>query len=82
MQVASFTGERLAITKYNQSLIKAYINGLHEAVASGLGFGMLYFVFICSYALGIWFGAKMIIEKGYTGGEVVTVIFAVLTGSM
>ncbi|XP_014510009.1 ABC transporter B family member 11 [Vigna radiata var. radiata] len=80
--VASFTGERLAITKYNQSLIKAYINGLHEAVASGLGFGMLYFVFICSYALGIWFGAKMIIEKGYTGGEVVTVIFAVLTGSM
>ncbi|KOM33360.1 hypothetical protein LR48_Vigan01g291600 [Vigna angularis] len=80
--VASFTGERLAIAKYNQSLIKAYVNGVHEAVASGLGFGILYFVFICSYALGIWFGAKMIIEKGYTGGEVVTVIFAVLTGSM
>jgi len=82
MQVASFTGERLAIDKYNQSLIKAYMNGVQEALASGFGFGALYFVIICSYGLAIWFGAKMIIEKGYNGGEVVTVIFAVLTGSM
>ncbi|BAT83738.1 hypothetical protein VIGAN_04094200, partial [Vigna angularis var. angularis] len=52
-------GERLAITKYNQSLIKAYINGVQEAGASGLGFGVLYFVFICRYALGIWFSAKV-----------------------
>ncbi|TKY54330.1 ABC transporter B family member 11 [Spatholobus suberectus] len=80
--VASFTGERLAIAKYNRSLIKAYMIGVQEALASGLGFGALYFVVICSYGLAIWFGAKMIIEKGYTGGEVVTVIFAVLTGSM
>nr|KYP57748.1 ABC transporter B family member 21 [Cajanus cajan] len=80
--VASFTGERLAISKYNQSLIKAYKTGVQEALASGLGFGALYFVVICSYGLAVWFGAKMIIEKGYSGGEVVTVIFAVLTGSM
>ncbi|KAL5149238.1 ABC transporter B family member 11 [Glycine soja] len=80
--VASFTGERLAIAKYNQSLNKAYKTGVQEALASGLGFGLLYFVFICSYGLAVWFGAKMIIEKGYTGGKVVTVIFAVLTGSM
>ncbi|RDX91485.1 ABC transporter B family member 11, partial [Mucuna pruriens] len=69
--VASFTGEKQAIAKYNQSLIKAYKAGVQEALASGLGYG-----------LAIWFGAKMIIEKGYTGGEVVTVIIAVLTGSM
>ncbi|KAK7388084.1 hypothetical protein VNO78_22889 [Psophocarpus tetragonolobus] len=80
--VASFTGERLAIAKYNQSLVKSYMTGVQEALASGLGFGALYFIVISSYALAIWFGAKMIIEKGYTGGEVVTVIFAVLTGSM
>jgi ATP-binding cassette subfamily B (MDR/TAP) protein 1 len=36
----------------------------------------------CSYALAIWFGGKMILEKGYTGGDVVNVIIAVLTGSM
>ncbi|QCD80147.1 ATP-binding cassette [Vigna unguiculata] len=80
--VASFTGEKQAIVNYNQSLIKAYKAGLQEAVASGFGFGALYFVFTCSYGLAIWFGAKMIIEKGYTGGQVVTVMMAVLTGSM
>ncbi|CAL8990956.1 unnamed protein product [Prunus brigantina] len=35
-----------------------------------------------SYALAIWFGGKMILEKGYTGGEVINIVFAVLTGSM
>ncbi|KAK7347973.1 hypothetical protein VNO80_22518 [Phaseolus coccineus] len=79
--VASFTGEKQAITNYNQSLIKAYKAGVQEALASGFGFGSLYFVFTCSYGLAIWFGAKMIIEKGYTGGQVVTVMMAVLTGS-
>ena len=82
MQVASFTGERPAIAKYNQSLTKAYKTGVQEALASGLGFGVLYFVLMCSYGLAVWFGAKMVIEKGYTGGEVVTIIFAVLTGSL
>ncbi|XP_029129242.1 ABC transporter B family member 11 isoform X2 [Cajanus cajan] len=80
--VASFTGERKAIAKYNQSLIKAYKAGVQEALASGLAFGSLSFVFTCSYGLAIWFGAKMIIEKGYTGGDVVTVILSVSAGSM
>ncbi|KAG5130022.1 hypothetical protein JHK84_036419 [Glycine max] len=70
--VASFTGEKQAIDKYNQSIIKAYRAGVQEALATGLGFGSLYFVFNCSYSLATWFGAKMVIEKGYTGGEVVT----------
>lgn len=82
MQVASFTGEKQAIAKYNQSLIKVYNTSVQQALASGVGFGALFFVFICSYALAVWFGGKLIIEKGYTGGDVMTVIFAVLTGSM
>jgi len=35
-----------------------------------------------SYALAVWFGGRMILEKGYTGGDVINVIVAVLTGSM
>ncbi|KAL2338874.1 hypothetical protein Fmac_013320 [Flemingia macrophylla] len=80
--VASFTGENQAIAKYNQSLIKIYKAGVQEALASGVGFGTLYFVFTASYGLAVWFGAKMIMEKGYTGGDVLTVLFAILTGSM
>jgi ATP-binding cassette subfamily B (MDR/TAP) protein 1 len=39
-------------------------------------------VLFCSYSLAIWFGAKMILDRGYNGGEVLNVIIAVLIGSM
>lgn len=82
VQVASFTGERQAIANYNKFLVHAYSSGVYEGLAAGLGLGTVFFIFFCSYALAIWFGARMIIEKGYNGGEVLNVIVAVLTGSM
>ncbi|KAG7995641.1 hypothetical protein I3843_01G120600 [Carya illinoinensis] len=80
--VASYTGEKEAITKYKKSLTKAYKSGVQEGLAAGLGLGAATFIMFCSYALAIWFGGKMILEKGYTGGDVINVLFAVLTGSV
>ncbi|XP_071741863.1 ABC transporter B family member 21-like [Rutidosis leptorrhynchoides] len=80
--VASFTGEKKAVADYNKSLEDAYKSSVHEGLATGLGLGTMMLVIFCSYSLAIWFGAKMIVEKGYNGGTVLTVIFAVLTGSM
>ncbi|CAL2249145.1 unnamed protein product [Prunus armeniaca] len=36
----------------------------------------------CSSALVVWFGSRLIREKGYSGGAVLNVILAVVTGSM
>ncbi|KAG8389626.1 hypothetical protein BUALT_Bualt02G0248600 [Buddleja alternifolia] len=80
--VASFTGEKQAVAKYDKSLLKAYQSGVHEGWASGLGLGSVMCIIFCSYALAVWFGARMILERGYTGGDVLNVIVAVLTGSM
>ncbi|KAL8224785.1 hypothetical protein R6Q57_017342 [Mikania cordata] len=80
--VASFTGEKKAVADYNKSLIDAYNSSVHEGLVTGLGLGSMMFIVFCSYALAVWYGAKMIIDKGYNGGTVLTVIFAVLTGSM
>ncbi|CAK9152838.1 unnamed protein product [Ilex paraguariensis] len=80
--VASFTGEKQAVTNYNKSLIDAYKSSVYEGFASGFGLGAVMSIMFCSYALAIWFGAKMILKKNYTGGEVLNVIVAVLTGSM
>ncbi|KAL8029397.1 hypothetical protein ABFX02_14G223000 [Erythranthe guttata] len=79
--VASFTGERQAIAKYEKSLNKAYKAGVQEGLAAGLGSGFFMLVLFCSYGLAIWFGAKMIITKGYTGGDVLNIVMAVLLGS-
>ncbi|KAL8139050.1 hypothetical protein V2J09_005051 [Rumex salicifolius] len=80
--VVSFTGEKQAASDYKKAIVRAYNSSVHEGLASGLGLGSLFLVIFGSYALAIWFGSKMIIEKGYSGGAVLNVIFAVLTGSM
>ncbi|KAI6685162.1 hypothetical protein NL676_031075 [Syzygium grande] len=80
--VASFTGEKLAIARYNKSLTKAYKSGVQEGLATGFGFGVVTFIMLCTYALALWFGAKMVLEKGYSGGAVLNIVFAVLTGSL
>lgn len=82
LQVVSFSGQKQAIEKYNKSLIKAYQSGVQEGLVIGLGFGTLMFTAFCCYSFAIWFGGKMIAEKGYTGGHVINIIFAVLLGSM
>ncbi|KAF8039437.1 hypothetical protein BT93_B1851 [Corymbia citriodora subsp. variegata] len=80
--VQSFTGEKLAIAKYNKSLTKAYKSGVQEGLATGFGFGVVMSIMLCTYALALWFGAKMVLQKGYSGGAVLNILFAVLTGSM
>lgn len=47
-----------------------------------MGLGTVMFVVFCGYALAIWYGARLILTKGYNGGTVINVIFAVLTSSM
>ncbi|XP_074268046.1 ABC transporter B family member 21-like [Silene latifolia] len=80
--VASFTGEKQAITQFNKSIVDAYRSGVKEGLAAGTGLGVVMFVVFCSYALAIWFGARMLLKGHYTGGDVISVMVAVLTGSM
>lgn len=81
-QVASFTGEKQAVEKYDKSLKSAYKTGVKEGLAAGLGMGTVMLLMFCGYSLGIWYGAKLILERGYTGAKVMNVIFAVLTASL
>ncbi|ESW35236.1 hypothetical protein PHAVU_001G218000 [Phaseolus vulgaris] len=80
--VASFTGEKQAVSTYKKFLADAYKSGVHEGLVGGMGFGLVLFVMFCGYALSVWFGAKMIIERGYGPGAVVNVFVAVLNASM
>ncbi|KAK8693708.1 hypothetical protein V6N13_071279 [Hibiscus sabdariffa] len=80
--VASFTGENQAISNYDKFLVCAYRSGVYQGLVSGIGLGLIMLVVFCSYALAVWFGGRMILENGYTGGDVVSVIVAIMTGSM
>ncbi|XP_041022108.1 ABC transporter B family member 4-like [Juglans microcarpa x Juglans regia] len=79
--VASFTGEKQAVMNYKRFLITDYKAGVHEGLVSGLGFAAFKLVVFGSFAMAVWFGSKLILNKGYNGGDVLNVITAVLTGS-
>ncbi|CAN1353147.1 ABC transporter B family member 11 [Linum perenne] len=80
--VASFTGEKQAVRRYNKFLEIAYKSGVKEGVTAGIGIGMVMTVVFCSYGLAVWYGGKLVVDKGYSGGQVVNVIVAVLAASM
>ncbi|XP_010474666.1 PREDICTED: ABC transporter B family member 11-like [Camelina sativa] len=79
--VASFTGEKQAINSYKKFITSAYKSSVEQGFSTGLGFGIMFFVYFSTYALAIWFGGKMILEKGYSGGDVINVIIIVVVGS-
>ncbi|XP_062181144.1 ABC transporter B family member 21-like isoform X3 [Phragmites australis] len=80
--VASFNGENRAIALYNKYIRNAYVSAVQEGTATGLGFGFVMFILFCSYGLTAWYGAKLIIDKGYEGGQVVSVWMAFMTGAV
>ncbi|KAJ4764666.1 ABC transporter B family member 11 [Rhynchospora pubera] len=74
--VASFSGEKQAVEKYKRSLKRPYNSGVREGLIAGIGRGTITFAMFVAYSLGIWYGSKLILRRGYTGGQVINVIFA------
>ena len=77
----SFNGEKKAIEMYNKFIKNAYITVVEEGLVSGFGMGSVFCIIFSSYGLAFWYGGKLIIDKGYTGGKIITVLFAVMTGA-
>lgn len=76
--VVAFTGEKQATEKYESKLEIAYKTVVQQGLISGFGLGTMLAVIFCSYGLAVWYGAKLIMEKGYNGGQVINVIFCSL----
>ncbi|VAH78679.1 unnamed protein product [Triticum turgidum subsp. durum] len=79
--VVSFNGEKKAIEMYNKFIKSAYRTVVEEGLVNGFGMGSVFCILFSSYGLAFWYGGKLIIDKGYTGGKIVTVLFAVLNGA-
>ncbi|GJN17981.1 hypothetical protein PR202_gb05092 [Eleusine coracana subsp. coracana] len=81
--VVSFNGEKQAIASYNKLIHKAYKAAAEEGLTNGFGMGSVFFIFFSSYGLAIWYGGKLILSnKGYSGGDIINILFAVMTGAM
>ncbi|KAF3341840.1 ABC transporter B family member 4 [Carex littledalei] len=78
--VASFNGENRAVSLYDKHISKAYQATAKEGAVNGFGMGSVFLFFFGSYGLTIWYGGQLIINKGYSGGTIMNVLFAVMTG--
>lgn len=81
-QVVSFNGEKQAIALYNKLIHKSYKAAVEEGITNGFGMGSVFFIFFSSYGLAIWYGGKLILSKGYSGGDIINILFAIMTGAM
>ncbi|KAL5981453.1 hypothetical protein ACLOJK_015514 [Asimina triloba] len=53
------------------------VTSIRTGLITGTGTGGILFVVFSSSGLGVWFGSKLIIEKGCSGGHVINVLTAV-----
>ncbi|BBN16210.1 autophagy-related protein 9 [Marchantia polymorpha subsp. ruderalis] len=80
--VTSYTGEQRAVKMYDESLKGAETAGMRQGLVTGAGFGFLIGTMFMAYGLALWYGGILVRDEGLTGGQVINVIFAVLTGAM
>ncbi|CAK4558395.1 unnamed protein product [Aphanomyces euteiches] len=79
--------------KYMAALIRTEQSGVKKGFAVGFGTGMTYFIAMCTYAVGMYYGAVRVTNdqlsdnpctgsRCYDGGRVITIFFSIVMGSM
>ncbi|XP_052095836.1 ATP-dependent translocase ABCB1-like isoform X5 [Mytilus californianus] len=81
--VVSFGGQKKECQRYNSHLQNAKDVGIRKGYTNGFSVGLVYVVMFGAYALGFWYGAKLVREESdnYTIGKVLIIFFSVLIGA-
>lgn len=79
--MASFNGEKKAIALYKNFIKKAYKDTVKEGAVRGFGMGLLSLIYFSIFALIIWYGSKLSLTKGYSGADILVVMFAIMLGA-
>jgi len=80
--VYAFDGQRRELEKFKVYIDEAYKSGIKKAYATGLGMGSIMAILFCSYGLAFWYGARQVQAGDMSSGDVLTVLFGIVIGSM
>lgn len=84
--VKSLNGESFEATNFQLKLSSAIAKSFKYAIFSGVGMGCVAFAMLSCYALGFWYGSKLVHDKvhnmgsPYTAGDVLVVFFSIVMG--
>ncbi len=59
--------------RYTSNLQEAKSFGIRKGMINGISMGVVYGIVFGSYALGFWYGSKLVRDGEYTGGNVLIV---------
>lgn len=79
--MVSFNGENKAIALYNNLIKKAYKGAVKEGTIKGFGLGFLSFINFSSFGLIVWYGSKLSLSRGYSGADILNILFAIMIGA-
>ncbi|XP_067650527.1 ATP-dependent translocase ABCB1-like isoform X2 [Haliotis asinina] len=81
--VVAFGGEEKECIRYSSNLQEAKAFGIRKGFTNGLSMGVVWLVMFSAYALGFWYGTKLVREEpqNYQAGKMIIVFFSVLIGA-
>ncbi|CAD5117623.1 DgyrCDS6378 [Dimorphilus gyrociliatus] len=62
--VAAFGGEKKESIRYTNNLYDARKKGIRKGFILGIGMGIAWLILYSSYALGFWFGSRLVVNEG------------------
>ncbi|KAH9508579.1 ATP-dependent translocase ABCB1 [Bulinus truncatus] len=81
--VVAFGGQEKESDRYASNLTEAQKFGVKKGFTNGASMGFIWFVIFCCYALGFWYGGKLVRDEKdiYSLGKMIIVFFSVLIGA-
>jgi len=91
--VSALNSQVEVVSRYRMFLLDAMQIGIKKGFNVGLGNGLVFGAAFCTYALGFWYGGKLVaddldrqcnadVERCLTGGTILSVFFSVIMGSI
>ena len=80
--VCSLTAQASTMDRYEKEAtrIKTSAHAFHKSLATSLG-GFMFSIY-CSYSMALWYGSTLVEDGVITGGQVLTVFWAILIGGL
>ncbi|KAK6746818.1 hypothetical protein RB195_000213 [Necator americanus] len=80
--VIAFNGQPYECERYDKALEDGKSTGIRKSLYIGLGLALTFLIMFSSYCLAFWVGTDFVFKGEMLGGNVMTVFFSVMMGSM